>query len=155
MLSDKAMEWFMAMASPKPLLMTIAIYLLFVIKIGPLYMRDRKPMELKNFIRAYNVFQVIACSYFVKTFVDRGVNFKNTWQCIHHNPYDTPEAVKIGCMFIMLRIIEFIETVMFVLRKKQNQVSSLHIYHHISTVVLLWLFFNYHPSKSIITKLIV
>jgi hypothetical protein len=50
-------------------------------------------------------------------------------------------------MFIMLRIIEFIETVMFVLRKKQNQVSPLHVYHHISTVCLLWVFFNYHPSK--------
>lgn len=48
---------------------------------------------------------------------------------------------------MMLRLIELIETVIFVLRKKQNQVSPLHIYHHISTVVLLWSFLKYSSSE--------
>ena len=137
----------MFIMTPTPLLLIISIYLLIVLKVGPLYMKNRKPMDLKNFIRAYNIFQVIACTYFVTIFVKRGVNLKSTWRCIPDHPSDSPEAIKIACMFVMLRIIEFIETVMFVLRKKQSQVSPLHVYHHVSTVVLLWMFFNYHPSK--------
>ncbi|XP_070505842.1 very long chain fatty acid elongase F-like, partial [Chironomus tepperi] len=45
--------------------------------------------------------------------------------------------------FIILRLSELLETVFFVLRKKFKQVSMLHVYHHISTVVLLWIFLLY------------
>jgi hypothetical protein len=49
--------------------------------------------------------------------------------------------------FLMLRLGELIETVFFVLRKKQSQVSALHIYHHISTATLLWLYFKYNAGE--------
>lgn len=39
----------------------------------------------------------------------------------------------------LLRIIEYIETVFFILRKKNKQASTLHIYHHITTVFLVYL----------------
>jgi hypothetical protein len=48
---------------------------------------------------------------------------------------------------ILLRIIEFIETIIFVLRKKQNQISFLHVYHHISTIIIFWVFLKYSGSK--------
>lgn len=48
---------------------------------------------------------------------------------------------------IMLRIIEFIETIIFVLRKKQNQVTFLHVYHHISTIIIFWVFLKYSGSE--------
>lgn len=40
----------------------------------------------------------------------------------------------------LLKGVEMIETVIFVLRKKDNQVSVLHVYHHIATYVLTWFF---------------
>lgn len=48
---------------------------------------------------------------------------------------------------IMLRLVEFVETVFFVLRKKQNQVTFLHIYHHISTILIFWVFLKYSGSE--------
>ncbi|CAM6031263.1 unnamed protein product, partial [Sphagnum compactum] len=33
-------------------------------------------------------------------------------------------------LYYMCKVIELLDTVFFVLRKKQNQVSFLHIYHH-------------------------
>lgn len=43
----------------------------------------------------------------------------------------------------LLKIVELIETVLFVLRKKENQVSKLHVYHHTSTAMLTWIMVKY------------
>jgi len=55
---------------------------------------------------------------------------------------------------IILRFIEFIETILFVLRKKENQITFLHIYHHISTVFAFWLFLKYSGCKFIAESII-
>jgi GNS1/SUR4 family len=137
------------MGSPAPLLLTFATYLLFVLSVGPRYMKDRKPMNLNFFTRGYNIFQVFACMYFINWAYNRGIDFSSTWKCLE-NRKDADERFDLdqsSWLFMMLRLIELIETVIFVLRKKQNQVSSLHIYHHLSTVVLLWSFLKYSPSE--------
>jgi hypothetical protein len=50
--------------------------------------------------------------------------------------------------FIILRTSEFLETIVFVLRKKQNQVSFLHVYHHIAVVALLWMFLKHNGGRG-------
>lgn len=112
-------------------------------------MKDRKPFNLGTFIRCYNIFQIIACSYFVKWAYDRGFGPRSTWKCIL-NRTDTNELLelyKCNWNFIILRLIELVETVVFVLRKKQNQVSTLHVYHHLSTAGLLWLFLKFGMNE--------
>lgn len=47
---------------------------------------------------------------------------------------------------LLLRLIELSETCVFVLRKKHVQVSDVHVYHHISTASLVWIFIKYFPS---------
>lgn len=137
-------------SSPTQMILIISIYLLFVLKVGPRFMRDRKPMALRTFIRAYNIFQVIACTYFVSWTVDRGINpVVISFKCLA-NKTDSESVSRIynaSWYFLVLRLIELVETVIFVLRKKQNQVSSLHVYHHISTAVLLWLTFTSGPGE--------
>lgn len=130
----------------------ILIYLWFVLKVGPDYMNSRKPFDLTGIIRAYNIFQVIACSWFIVKFHQYGFSFRNTWRCIDEvNAKETItdnmlNLYKTAWWFLMLRVAEFVETIFFVLKKKQNQISTLHVYHHISTAVLLWLFFRYSAS---------
>lgn len=137
------------MGSPAPLVITCGIYLSFVLKIGPRYMSDRKPFNLDNFVRCYNVFQIIACTYFVNWAYKRGFSLKSIWSCAADRTDDEEllDLWKINWTFIALRLIEFTETVVFVLRKKQNQVSTLHVYHHISTVSILWIFFKYGRNE--------
>lgn len=43
----------------------------------------------------------------------------------------------------ILKGIELIETIIFILRKKYNQVSKLHVYHHSSTFLLGWIGVKY------------
>jgi len=40
---------------------------------------------------------------------------------------------------LLVKIIDLIETILFVLRKKNNQISFLHTYHHLSTLIFVWL----------------
>ncbi|KYQ53357.1 hypothetical protein ALC60_07509, partial [Trachymyrmex zeteki] len=44
---------------------------------------------------------------------------------------------------IFLKLFDYVETCVFVLRKKQNQVSGLHVYHHVCNVVFLWYYLKY------------
>lgn len=137
------------MGSPAPLVLTFVFYLFFVLSVGPRFMQDRKAFKLSGFIRSYNVFQVIACMFFVEWSVNRGTTYKSTWRCTENqiDPRMVMELCEHTWYFMILRMIELLETVIFVLRKKQSQVSALHIYHHTSTIVLLWLFLKYSPSK--------
>lgn len=50
---------------------------------------------------------------------------------------------------LMLKILELSDTVIFILRKKYNQASFLHIYHHTSTALLSWIACKFVPGKSL------
>ena len=62
--------------------------------------------------------------------------------------YDDPFKRKVFYFAVFLRTSEFLETVVFVLRKKQNQVSWLHIYHHIAVISLAWVSFKFCSIKN-------
>lgn len=111
-------------------------------------MKNRKPYNISAIIQFYNIFQVTACVYFVTKFCELGFSFRNTWKCVDDlSPGREDETFNRMWWFLMLRILELVETVFFILRKKQSQTSALHIYHHISTIVLLWLYFKYSAGK--------
>lgn len=137
-------DWVL-ISSPAPLILIFASYLIIVVEVGPNYMKARKPMNLKNFIRAYNIAQVVVCTSFLSRLHQWGFNFKTIWQCL---PEESDfECKSIEWWFLILRLAELTETVIFVLRKKQNQVSALHVYHHIATASLVWIFLKYTKSK--------
>lgn len=46
--------------SPRYILAISAAYLIFVYGIGPRFMRDRKPLPVKPFIRIFNTYQILA-----------------------------------------------------------------------------------------------
>jgi hypothetical protein len=45
------------------------------------------------------------------------------------------------------KVIDLIETIFFCLRKKEGQVSFLHVYHHISTLLFSWMSCKYFGGK--------
>lgn len=49
--------------------------------------------------------------------------------------------------YLVLKLVELLDTVFFVLRKKQNQVSFLHVYHHTIMAVFTWGYLKYLPGK--------
>uniref|UniRef100_A0A0K8WIQ1 Elongation of very long chain fatty acids protein n=1 Tax=Bactrocera latifrons TaxID=174628 RepID=A0A0K8WIQ1_BACLA len=114
-------------------------YYAFVKHIGPKIMEKRKPLDLKYVLLAYNAAQV---------FINGGVFISAIYFIWLHKPYDRlscmmpiRQRTEIGMLelkfaygYYLLKIIDFADTVFFVLRKHQHQVSFLHVYHHILMV---------------------
>lgn len=47
------------LASVWPTAIVLTAYLLFVLKLGPMLMEQRKPLELRGVIKAYNIVQIV------------------------------------------------------------------------------------------------
>ncbi|XP_020296941.1 elongation of very long chain fatty acids protein AAEL008004-like [Pseudomyrmex gracilis] len=121
-------------------------YLYFVFYAGPSYMKNRQSFNLRIFILFYNVFQILANAWLVHSYVSAGWFTKYSIKC--SNNYDLTsingfKLLSISWWLFILKLIDYIETCVFVLRKKQNQVSSLHVYHHVSNVLFGWYFLKY------------
>jgi elongation of very long chain fatty acids protein 4 len=52
--------------------------------------------------------------------------------------------------YFLLKIWDLVETGIFVLRKKNNQVSGLHLYHHVSTLSLMWIVMRYYAIAPVL-----
>lgn len=123
-------------------------YLYFVVKCGPQYMKDRKPYDLKTFVKYYNIFQIISNAYIVTRLLSLGLITEMSVICsIPDFSYD-PIPMQMSFLFwltLQLKLIDLVETAVFVLRKKDRQISFLHLYHHVSTVLITWLITKYIP----------
>lgn len=145
--SNFSMDSMPLMGSAVPAIVISGIYLVLVKFSLPEYMRERKAYDLTIITRIYNIFQVIACFYFVKKYFEFGWTFSLTFDY----KYEPTEGIGIFTTVLwlnwILRIIELVETVFFILRKKNNQASFLHIYHHISSIAIIWLLMKYELSE--------
>lgn len=136
------------MASPILVPMILASYLYFVTQCGPRYMKDKKPYDLKTFVKYYNIFQVITNAWIVQRLLSVGLVTEISVICTPMDFTYDPIPLKIAYTFwwtLLLKLIDLVETMVFVLRKKDRQVSFLHLYHHITTVLIVWIYGRYIP----------
>ncbi|CAL7946958.1 unnamed protein product [Xylocopa violacea] len=142
-------SWFLV-SSPVPIILISLSYLYFVLQCGPRYMKDKPPYKLKGFIKCYNIFQIVTNAWIVYALLEAGWYNDYFLYCVHEESYlKTVQGYKFTnttWYILCLKIIDFIETGVFVLRKKQNQVSFLHLYHHVSTALFSWLCAKYFIS---------
>lgn len=130
-----------------PVLSILAAYIYFVKIWGPRYMRDRKPFALERLIIAYNVVMVILSTYFfVKggslTYLGGGYNL--ICEPVDYSDGPEPMAVlNLGWWFMLLKIVELLDTVFFVLRKKFSHISVLHVTHHSLVLWGVWIGLNF------------
>ncbi|PSN54038.1 hypothetical protein C0J52_14563 [Blattella germanica] len=117
----------------------------FVLNWGPNFMKHRPPFNLGSIIKTYNLLQIAACVYLVITLLKYGWK-RYTFQCeslsFSENP-ETMQHVKGVYFYYLLKIIDLLDTVFIVLRKKENQVTFLHVYHHAVMIMIGWLWIRY------------
>lgn len=92
---------------------------------------------MKTFLSVYNILQVLACVHYLVNVFRTGYEWDFIWKC-HMTGFENRSHVKLLYLAYFLKGIELIETVCFVLRKKFNQMSFLHVYHHVSTFIFAY-----------------
>ncbi|XP_029158272.1 elongation of very long chain fatty acids protein AAEL008004-like [Nylanderia fulva] len=140
-----------------PLLIVAYLYLVFIY--GPRFMKNRQPYSLKTFIKWYNIIQIVGNAWLVYDHIDAGLFSNSKLICpviLDYSYNDTPmRLVKCAWYFFLLKILDYVETVVFILRKKNNQVSGLHVYHHITTLLFAWAAVRYYAVAPILLNSLV
>ncbi|KAJ3643268.1 hypothetical protein Zmor_025991 [Zophobas morio] len=125
----------------------VALYLVFVTKLGPTLMKNREPMKLNHVIFVYNLIQIFSNGYLAVMF---WLNLKNvSLLCTNSDSPTSVESMSLLTVqhrYVLLKLVDLVETIVFVLRKKNNQVSFLHVFHHGGLVLVSWISLNYAPG---------
>ncbi|CAL1268316.1 unnamed protein product [Larinioides sclopetarius] len=127
---------------PSVLYSVIAAYILFVKWIGPALMENRKAFEMRNILIFYNFFQAIGNTFIAYEIISGLIEFWDERCMVKYNP-ELPKliqrAFKPAWFLFLVKHIDLLDTVFFVLRKKQSQITFLHVFHHAGMcLIAIW-----------------
>lgn len=139
------------MSTPWSTLGLVFLYVMIVI-IGPRIMKNRDAFDIKWFLVLYNFGLVLLslymlCEYLLSVSTTPVFNY---W-CQGVDPGMHPSLIRhasVTWLFFFSKFIEFFDTIFFILRKKSNQVTFLHVYHHISICLVWWTVVKWSPGGS-------
>ncbi|KAL6459142.1 hypothetical protein MHYP_G00326140 [Metynnis hypsauchen] len=144
----RTQDWLL-MSSPLPQTIIIASYIYFVMSLGPRLMENRKSFDLKRVLVVYNFSVVVLSLYMSYEFVMSGWGTGYSFGCDLVDYSRSPQAMRMArtCwLYYFSKFIELLDTVFFVLRKKNNQITFLHVYHHSIMPFTWWLGVKFAPG---------
>lgn len=127
----------------------LGAYLYFVLNWGPKFMKHRKPYELKYTLIIYNFLQVCVSTWIFFEGMEGAWLTRYSWKCEPVDFTNTPHGLRVarGCyIYFLAKLTELLDTVFFVLRKKDSQISFLHLYHHTVMPLISWGCTKYFPG---------
>lgn len=140
--SDPRVEGWYLFETPLPTVAMVLVYLSFVMVIGPQTMANRKPLKLTRTLVAYNAFQVLLSTYMFYEHLMSGWwrDYSLSCQPVDYSDNETAQRMLHLCwIYYFSKLSEFADTTFFILRKKNTQVTWLHLYHHSLTPFEAWL----------------
>ena len=150
--SDPRVTDWPLMGSPLQIIAIVVSYIAFVKVVGPSHMKDRKPYRIKELIIAYNILMVIANGWFVVV-VARNTYFGGGYSFFCERVDSGTETqqrtvLTASYVFMFTKIIELLDTVFFVLTKKNSNISRLHVIHHSVISVTVWAVVNFGGASG-------
>ncbi|KAG4079640.1 hypothetical protein HA402_010420 [Bradysia odoriphaga] len=121
------------------------LYMFVVLKWGPDYMKTRPAYDLKRIILFYNLSQILMNSYLIS------LGFSHMLTKNYFEMRNEPLEGTLAYCYFLLKIYDLFETLIFVLRKKQKQVSFLHVYHHITVLISVYFAMRSMPGGHNVT----
>ncbi|KAH8856318.1 Elongation of very long chain fatty acids protein 7 [Schistosoma japonicum] len=147
---DPRVESWPLMDNPTPVFFIVLLYLTFVLWLGPKFMRKHQtPFQLRPLMVTYNIFLVLFSAWLVYEFAVSGWLTGYTLGCQHIDRSRRPIAIRMAnaCWFFFItKIIELFDTVLFILRRKFELVSFLHVFHHAIMPISWWFGVKYVPG---------
>ncbi|XP_018608835.2 ELOVL fatty acid elongase 8a [Scleropages formosus] len=136
---DKRTDSWLLVYSPVPI---IGIFILYLLSIwaGPKIMKNREPVNLKGVLIGYNFAMVGLSAYMFHEFLVTAwlANYSLLCQPVDYsNSALGMRMAKVCWWFFFSKVIELSDTFFFILRKKNSQLTFLHVYHH-GTMIFNW-----------------
>ncbi|CAG2121401.1 unnamed protein product, partial [Medioppia subpectinata] len=151
---DKIKPYVLLGGGPELFVTLMLLWLIFVTKFGPNIMADRKPLVLRKTLMVYNLMLVVINVYFAYTatkWLDYG--FKPLFDRLPaRNQWSDKAVAEIPdkIIYFYTKLIDLFDTIFFVLRKKSNQITFLHVYHHFIIPVLAYMALKLCPQTIIL-----
>lgn len=133
-------------------LVVLGFYLVAVTIIGPRLMHHRPPFDLRRLLIGYNLAMMLLNLFFFAQSLlsyNYGLDMFD-FDFPRYDDYSEIAYRKIAMcqLYVISKYLDLLDTVFFVLRKKQNQVTKLHLYHHVSVPALGWLVLRVVPTNG-------
>ncbi|KAJ1526811.1 hypothetical protein ONE63_008381 [Megalurothrips usitatus] len=144
----RTQDWFL-MSSPWPLLALLAAYVWVCLSLGPRLMKHREPFKLQGVLVLYNFVQMIGSAWLFWEGLDAAWLRDYSYTCQPVDFSNSPKAIRMAravWMYFIFKIVELLDTLFFVLRKKDSQISFLHMYHHTLMPVCAWIGTRFLPG---------
>ncbi|XP_041358204.1 elongation of very long chain fatty acids protein 5-like isoform X2 [Gigantopelta aegis] len=136
-------NWFLLNNNPFPVWILTALYIT-VVFVGPRIMKNRQPFNLQMFMIVYNLALVGLSIYmFIELFLGIWGADYNLW-CASYSTDKSPKdprenrVARVLWWYFFSKAVELMDTVLMILRKKFEQVTFLHWFHHASMLNIWW-----------------
>ena len=120
---------------PGTILSIVFVYWFLVRVLLPKLMRNREPFDLRTIMLLHNSFLIglNGIGVLVSLYLSRFMYL--TWSCSADDFRDVPAwqyrlNAYLGYFYFLSKLLDFIDTFFFVLRKRYHQASFLHVFHH-------------------------
>lgn len=144
-------------SGPWTTIAAICCYLYFVKLAGPSMMKNRQAFNMKELMVCYNFLMVTFSAWmFIEGCLVLNLGI-NSWSCKSSREMDIKSTKSLSdeiinkrflfvtWAFFFSKLIEFSDTIFMVLRKKNNQISNLHVIHHSVVPLSVWIGIKFAP----------
>uniref|UniRef100_A0A8C3X1C3 Elongation of very long chain fatty acids protein n=1 Tax=Catagonus wagneri TaxID=51154 RepID=A0A8C3X1C3_9CETA len=129
-----------------PTLVCSILYLL-IVWLGPKYMKNRQPFSCRGILVVYNLGLTLLSLYMFCELVTGVWEGKYNFFC--QGTRSAGEAdmkiIRVLWWYYFSKLIEFMDTFFFILRKNNHQITVLHVYHHATMLNIWWFVMNWVP----------
>lgn len=127
---------------------SLTIMYLITVYLGPRAMRSRAAYNLRGPMMAYNMSVTFLSLYmFYKLCVSAWEgNYNLKCQNMNSGGDGDLKVAQVLWLYYFSKAIELLDTMFFILRKKNHQITFLHVYHHASMPNIWWLVLNWIPA---------
>ena len=91
-----------------------------------------------------------ACSFIIVLLALGLDMFKMQFPSFTDTSMQAQKIIHIHHLYMLTKFLDLLDTVFFILRKKNSQVTLMHVYHHFSVPILAWTYFRLCGNTSIV-----
>jgi len=122
---------------------SVILYNIFIQKIGPAWMKNRQPFDLKWIIVVHNALLVLVNAYVVYIALPHVPLVFECTKIEYLNQTELEMLLKVFYFYYISKYVDLMDTVFFLLRKKWRNISGLHLFHHSLMVPASYFFLKY------------